>query len=296
MFSLPNGFLTSSISRLPRSAFKRLNIRSIHTSASHSNTAPFIPKPQIYKSNYNHARSSAYKSNPDGSNTENHGRGSKRNADEHNSGPRYSYRRSAALDTLLFTIQGLALFIVFREHVLDVKWVSGASMSPYLNKGYNVDNIDSEMVLVDVTYATKLHLQRGMVVVFPSLRGSNSTAEPSKLSVKRIIALPGDIVTTRSSKSGEGDQKTQLVPWNHVWVEGDASDPELSFDSNTYGPISMSMIKGQVMCVIRPKSRTLKWWEWENENDPIESGGYYGKSQRMRVNKDAVAVYDPENN
>ncbi|EFE33485.1 mitochondrial inner membrane protease subunit Imp2, putative [Trichophyton benhamiae CBS 112371] len=198
---------------------------------------------------------------------------------------RYSFGRNAALDTFLFTIQGLALFIVFREHVLDVKWISGASMSPYLNKGYNIDNIDSEMVLVDVTYATKLHLRRGMVVVFPT--------EPSKLSVKRIIALPGDVVTTRPPKSGEGDQKTQIVPWNHVWVEGDATDPDLSFDSNTYGPISMGLIKGQVMCVLRPKWRTLKWWEWENENDLVESGGDYGKSQRMRVKKDAVTVYDP---
>ncbi|KAM5475486.1 hypothetical protein MauCBS54593_001177 [Microsporum audouinii] len=294
MLSLLNRFFIPSATRLPRSTLGKINIGGSYLSPvlSHSNTTPLRPQSPPSTPNLKHKHSSAYSSSHNCSESKYDGRSNKHNA----GGPRYFFGRNAALGTILITIQGLALFIVFREHVLDVKWISGASMSPYLNKGYNVDNIDSEMVLVDVTYATKLHLQRGMVVVFPSLRGSNSTTEPSKLSVKRIIALPGDIVTTRPPKTGERGQKTQLVPWNHVWVEGDATDPDLSFDSNTYGPISMGMIKGQVMCVLRRKWRTLKWWEWENEDDPVESGGDHGKSQRMRVKKDAVTVYDPNTN
>ncbi|EFQ97640.1 hypothetical protein MGYG_00678 [Nannizzia gypsea CBS 118893] len=295
MLSLLNAFFIPLASRLSRSTLKKSRLGTIGR-LSHPSAVPFRPQSHISKLNSVRERSSTDTPEKKGPRAQYDGDSNTNNADEPRSRSRYSFGRNAALDTFLFTIQGLALFIVLREHVLDVKWISGASMSPYLNKGYNIDNIDSEMVLVDVTYATKMHLQRGMVVVFPSLRGSSSTAEPSKLSVKRIIALPGDIVTTRPSKSGEGDQKTQIVPWNHVWVEGDATDPDSTFDSNTYGPISMGMIKGQVMCVLRPKSRTLKWWEWENENDSVESGGSHGKSQRMRVKKDAVTVYDPNVN
>ncbi|EGD84580.1 hypothetical protein H112_08293 [Trichophyton rubrum D6] len=295
MLSLLNGFFIPLASRLPRLILKKPNLGIIHR-LSQPNAAPSRSKSHISKLNSVHKRCLTAASSSNDPRNQYDGNNNANNTDGPRGRSRYSFGRNAALDTFLFTIQGLALFIVIREHVLDIKWISGASMSPYLNKGYNIDNIDSEMVLVDVTYATKLHLERGMVVVFPSLRGSSSRTEPSKLSVKRIIALPGDIVTTRPPKSGEGGQKTQIVPWNHVWVEGDATDPDLSFDSNTYGPISMGLIKGQVMCVLRPKWRTLKWWEWENENDPVESGGDYGKSQRIRVRKDAVTVYDPNIN
>ncbi|KAK2741139.1 hypothetical protein FQN57_005741 [Myotisia sp. PD_48] len=212
--------------------------------------------------------------------------GSKHTEDP-NEAPRFS---PSFADTLILTLQSLAIFIVLREHFLDVKWINGPSMSPYLNEGYGETNINRDMVLADVTYATKLNLHRGMVIIFTSV------TDPKTIAVKRIIALPGDKVTTRpmgGSRYGPKKQITQLVPWNHVWVEGDANDSDKTLDSNTYGPISVGLIRGQVMCVLRPKPRVLKWWEWENEDNPVESGGEFGKRQRMRVEKNAIAVYAP---
>lgn len=108
-----------------------------------------------------------------------------------------------------------------------------------------------------------------------------SPANPSHTAIKRIIALPGDRVTTRRPHP----KPTQIVPWNHVWVEGDADDTRLSLDSNTYGPISMSLIFGRVEYVIWPRLRALKWQDWE--------GGGDGVKQRMRVEEDAVRIREP---
>ena len=153
-------------SRLPRLILKKPNLGIIHR-LSQPNAAPSRSKSHISKLNSVHKRCLTAASSSNDPRNQYDGNNNANNTDGPRGRSRYSFGRNAALDTFLFTIQWLALFIVIREHVLDIKWISGASMSPYLNKGYNIDNIDSEMVLVDVTYATKLHLERGMVVVFP---------------------------------------------------------------------------------------------------------------------------------
>lgn len=95
---------------------------------------------------------------------------------------------------------------------------------------------------------------------------------------------------------------SQTVPFNHVWVEGDADDPGKSLDSNTYGPVSISMIQGNVVAVLYPRMRRLKWWDWENPFDKqVDAGadaqknigGGQRDSVRNRVIKDAVKVEEP---
>ncbi|MDP9295751.1 MAG: S26 family signal peptidase [Actinomycetota bacterium] len=56
--------------------------------------------------------------------------------------------------------------------------------------------------------------------------------------VKRVVAAPGDAVAGRRLGAGE---------W---WVEGDAS--ETSTDSRSFGPVSGSAIRGQVVLVYSP--------------------------------------------
>lgn len=112
--------------------------------------------------------------------------------------------------------------------------------------------------------------------------------------MKRIIGLPGDRIITRKPCK----KKTQIVPFNHVWVEGDAEDPEESLDSNAYGPISISLIRGRVAAVLSPRMRWLNWENWEAgklddgspENKPGES---YRQSVRDRVKKEAVRLEHP---
>lgn len=62
----------------------------------------------------------------------------------------------------------------FSEHVLQVVWVKGPSMSPYFNEGYEKTNTNSDMVLVSMWPWTswpwqsgrRRRLERGMVVTF----------------------------------------------------------------------------------------------------------------------------------
>lgn len=118
-----------------------------------------------------------------------------------------------------------------------------------------------------------------------------SPANPSHIAIKRVIALPGDRVITREPCP----KPSQIVPYNHVWLEGDVEDPRKSLDSNTYGPVSISLITGRVIAVLWPRMRLLKWWEWDRDDGSEEGDGPggYRKSVRERVLKNAVKLERP---
>lgn len=90
---------------------------------------------------------------------------------------------------------------------------------------------------------------------------------------------------------------TQIVPFNHVWLEGDAEDPKKTLDSNTYGPVSISLLSGRVMAVLWPRWRWLQWVDWERgvvEGDEERRFGVnYRKDVRERVLKEAVKLERP---
>lgn len=90
---------------------------------------------------------------------------------------------------------------------------------------------------------------------------------------------------------------SQIVPFNHVWLEGDADDPRKSLDSNTYGPVSISLITGRVLAVAWPRWRWLQWEDWEKgmvEGDEQRKLGVeYRKDVRDRVLKGAVQLERP---
>jgi inner membrane protease subunit 2 len=86
-----------------------------------------------------------------------------------------------------------------------------------------------------------------------------SPSHPEVLSIKRVIALPGDKVITKAPYP----YPTAVIPVNHVWVEGDNKDGRKTLDSNHYGPISMNLITGRVTHILRPWKGQVRWWEFE---------------------------------
>ena len=112
---------------------------------------------------------------------------------------------------------------------------------------------------------------------------NRSPANSHHVAVKRVVGLPGDRITTRAPCL----RTTQIVPYNHVWLEGDAEDPVKTMDSNTYGPVSINLILGRVDAVLSPRMRWLDWRQWESGNVDEDSplGPNYRQEVRNRVVK-----------
>lgn len=190
-------------------------------------------------------------------------------------------------------------------------WVSGPSMTPYLNEDWDQMHTGKDIVLVSMwpwgrvwPWERQRRLERGMVVTFRyehlTKRArrhaeiltwmSRSPANSKHIAIKRVVGLPGDRITTREPCM----KPTQIVPFNHVWVEGDAEDPRRSLDSNTYGPVSISLLTGRVVAVLGPRMRWLDWTDWEDGKvDGASSGARYRQDVRDRVLKEAVRLEQP---
>ncbi|PHH78649.1 hypothetical protein CDD80_6541 [Ophiocordyceps camponoti-rufipedis] len=152
--------------------------------------------------------------------------------------PRLGDAQTAALQLVGFATW-IPLILWFNLHVAEVTWVDGGSMSPLLN-GDRDTTLKRDAVL-NFKWAPQDGLKRGMVVTL------RSPYRPESVVVKRVVALPGDVVLTKRPYSSP----VQRVPPGHVWVEGDGP-PGSSLDSNTYGPVSMRLLTGRVTHILYP--------------------------------------------
>ena len=178
-----------------------------------------------------------------------------------------SLRYGPLREILETVILALLVFILAREAVQNFQ-VDGTSMAPTL--------ADSDFVLVNkITYA-RLDLgpfdflvpgksngdylfggpHRGDVVVF------RSPTNPARDFVKRVIAVPGDVIEVRDRRvfvngvplAEEGytleapryQFGPEVVPTDHFFVLGD--NRNRSQDSHEFGPIHSRLIVGQVWC------------------------------------------------
>ncbi|KAF7856330.1 hypothetical protein EAF04_009858 [Stromatinia cepivora] len=151
----------------------------------------------------------------------------------------------------LIIVSWMPAVIFFQEHVAALHTIKGASMYPFLNGAYN-ESQTKDVCLVDKRNPT-VGLERGMLVSF------RSPYRPETLVVKRIIALEGDRVYTRSPYP----YPIADIQAGHVWVEGDNNaDARNSLDSNHYGPIAVNLITGRLTRVLWPwGSRGAIGWE-----------------------------------
>ena len=96
--------------------------------------------------------------------------------------------------------------------------------------------------------------------------------------VKRVVALEGDEVATRSPPY---PFPREVVPTGYVWVEGDNADGRKTYDSNDYGPVAKNLLVGQLRAVVWPW-RSAGWISWRD----------YGGSARVAENKHAVKAVE----
>ncbi|KAI0457673.1 mitochondrial inner membrane protease subunit 2 [Xylaria acuta] len=146
------------------------------------------------------------------------------------------------------------IVISFNTFVLELAWIRGASMYPFLNS--EKDQTTREDIVVNVKYNAQYALQRGMIVTFWN------PLRPEAMTVKRIVGLPGDVVKTRSPYP----VRSVIIPPGHIWVEGDGGERD-SVDSNNYGPIASGLIVGKVTHLLWPLHRAgrVRWWEYADK-------------------------------
>lgn len=201
-----------------------------------------------------------------------------------------SYRRFIG-NTLQLTPIFLLVFLHFPYQIMHT---NGSSMSPFLNPN-NAPHLPEsrDKILVKRLGSSNLWgqwlftlskramgqgpeqpLQRGEIVVFLTPH------DPSKIAVKRVVGLPGDIITPLEGYEGA---KEVTVQHQHIWVEGDADDREKSRDSNWYGPISQNLVLGRVVAIMEPFWRP-RWLAPKEHQWPAR--------QKGRVAEDAVRVKD----
>ncbi|CZS91949.1 related to IMP2-mitochondrial inner membrane protease subunit [Rhynchosporium agropyri] len=151
--------------------------------------------------------------------------------------------------------------IIFsNDHVIDVVWINGPSMYPFLNPSFN-ENLSKDVCL-NYKWNPRKNLGRGMIISY------QSPAHPEVQVVKRIIAMEGDLVTTRAPCP----VPTVRVPANHVWVEGDNEDSGKTLDSNTFGPIPLNLISGKLTYVLGPWKRfgRIHWEDYEGNSRVVK--------------------------
>lgn len=159
---------------------------------------------------------------------------------------------------VVYILPWIPIYLVVEYHVATIMSVNGLSMWPLFNGEHKSDEPNqNDKVFVNLLYPHQ-GLKRGMVVVFCSPRN------PERYTIKRIVALAGDAITPSSDRY-PGGKREIIVPYNHMWVEGDTKERENNLDSNTYGPITQSLVVGKVMGVVWPFRRIsrISWKDWK---------------------------------
>ncbi len=148
--------------------------------------------------------------------------------------------------------------MVIRHFVAEPYVVESRSMEPELHQG--------DRLLVDKVVYRLADAKRGDIVVLDTREIANgSSAELGKTIVKRVVGLPGDIVSAQNGRlfiDGSpidepwlGDVQTNAfgpvqVPEGALFVLGD--ERALSIDSRTFGTVPIDAVRGRVEAIIWP--------------------------------------------
>ncbi|BAH91995.1 Os03g0147900, partial [Oryza sativa Japonica Group] len=119
--------------------------------------------------------------------------------------------------------------------------VDPSTGDPHPSGPKNFGGIRGAVVLAERSCLQKYQFSHGDVVLF------KCPSDHRELFVKRLIALPGEWMQL------PGTPDIIKIPEGHCWVEGD--NAACSWDSRSFGPIPLGLIKGRVAHVIWPPSK-----------------------------------------
>ena len=198
---------------------------------------------------------------------------------------------------LFFLFPPIAFIIT--EFPLRIVTVRGPSMAPYLNTHSSPELPETSfdrILLQKVAFPSrpsiilrnpKFTIQRGQIIVF------YAPHDPTKWAVKRVVGVPGDLVQPLPGYPG-GDEPV-VVPYNHIWVEGDANSRDKTLDSNWYGPISQNLVIGFAKAVWTPWSWPWEWTsavKWEEHDYPAKKSGRIEEDvvSEAKINPDKIRM------
>jgi signal peptidase I len=187
------------------------------------------------------------------------------------------------LDIIETVVIALSVFLIVYLFVMQPHQVNGQSMHPNFENG--------EYLLTDKISYRFNQPDRGDIVVFKAPDAAQCPQGAGCDFIKRIIALPGDVVEVRDDlilvnnmlleePYLPGDTSTRpmaftvngpiTVPPNHYFVMGD-NRPHSS-DSRAWGPVPVSNIVGKVFFRYWPPSRVGTLSHGQYTNIPLPSG------------------------
>jgi signal peptidase I len=184
--------------------------------------------------------------------------------------PQKSWNWKLLIFVIVFSIivsAGSRIFV--RAYIFQSFKVPSSSMKPTLLVG---DNIFVNKLSLDPN-----KFERGDIIVFEYPK------DPSKVMVKRVIGLPGDIIEIRDKALFVNDNFFEedyvvhadqhiftkdlnernnfgpiTIPANYIFVLGDNRDA--SFDSRFWGFVEVSKVEGKVNRI---------YWSWDEENSRV---------------------------
>lgn len=171
----------------------------------------------------------------------------------------------AYVRAVAFTVP-IALFA--QEYLGCPGKVRGNSMYPTLNGQVAGTLFHGGRDVVWLSPHRSADTRRGQIVIL------RQPANPRKLILKRVTALPGDCVAAR-----RGRGRPIVVPTGHFWVEGD--NASCSHDSTQFGAVPIGLVVGKTSTVIWPPERLGLI---DSKAPPVEQnggsggGGAHGKS------------------
>ena len=163
----------------------------------------------------------------------------------------------------------VALFVFIRAYVFRTFRVVSDSMAPSLLEGDSVlvSKVSYELpsALVDVFGVGPLRFapERGDVVVFSRFSEYQSNT-PGQHFIKRIVAIPGDMLGVREGKVVLGASEDDGIEYEYgpvrlksgqYFVMGD--NHLNSKDSRYFGPINLSDIEGRALMIVWSSHKVL---------------------------------------